>query len=284
MSDRAHQVVMGGLGFPECPRWHDGKLWISDMAHKRVIVCPAAGDQEVVLELSDRPAGMGWLPSGEMLVVSMEEQLVLCVGQGGSVTTHADLGHLVRAHLNDMVVDVDGTAYVTNFGYNAHAEDPVTTGIVRVSPDGDGEMISGGLLRPNGIVITPQRDALITAETRVGRLTRIPLDEAGQPGPTELVHQFESGAWADGICLDEEGAIWVADPRGRRCVRVVPGRGVVDVISTEYAPTSCVLGGEGRRTLYITTGARARTWDDMAANRLGRVEAYPVDVPGAGRP
>jgi sugar lactone lactonase YvrE len=284
MSERAHEVVMDGLGFPECPRWHDGKLWISDMAHKRVIVCPAAGKHEVFLELPDRPSGIGWLPSGEMLVVSMEQQLLLRVAQDGSVTTHADPSHLVRAHLNDMVVDADGTAYVTNLGYDAHAEDPVTTGVVRVSPDGAVEMISGGLLRPNGIVITPQRDALITAETRVGRLTRIPLDRACQAGAAEVIHQFESGAWADGICLDEEGGIWVADPRGRRCVRVLPGRGVVDVISTEHAATSCVLGGEGRRTLYITTGARARTWDDMAANRLGRVEAYPVAVSGAGRP
>lgn len=284
MSERTHEVVMDGLGFPECPRWHDGKLWISDMASKRVIVCPAAGEQEVFLELSDRPSGIGWLPSGEMLVVSMEQQLVLRVAQDGSVATHADPGHLVRAHLNDMVVDVDGTAYVTNFGYDAHAEDPVTTGILRVSPDGAAEMISGGLLRPNGIVITPQRDALITAETRVGRLARIPLDGAGQAGAAEVIHQFESGAWADGICLDEEGGIWVADPPGRRCVRVLPGRGVVDVISTEHSATSCVLGGEGRRTLYITIGARARTWDEMAANRLGRVEAYPVAVSGAGRP
>lgn len=284
MTERAYQVVMDGLGFPECPRWHAGKLWISDMAHKQVMVSSAEGGQETVLELADRPSGLGWLPSGEMLVVSMEERAVLRVGQGGSVTTHAELRHLVRAHLNDMVVDIDGTAYVTNFGYDAHAENPATTGIVRVSPDGKAEMISGDLLRPNGIAITPERDALITAETRVGRLARIPLDETGRPGTVQVVHQFESGAWADGICLDEEGGIWVADPRGRRCVRVLPSRGVVDVISTEHAATSCTLGGEGRRTLYITTGPRARTWEEMAANSLGRVEAYSVDVPGAGRP
>lgn len=88
---------------------------------------------------------------------------------------------------------------------------------------------------------------------------------------------------ADGICLDAEGAPWVADPKGRHCYRVMPIGVIVHVIDTGLPAVACALGGPDRRTLVVTRGL-IRPGTESDANRLGDVVSYEVDIPGAGWP
>jgi sugar lactone lactonase YvrE len=62
--DREVAVLYEGLDFGEGPRWHDGRLWLSDFFRHAVLSIGASGDVRVELELDDQPSGLGWLPSG----------------------------------------------------------------------------------------------------------------------------------------------------------------------------------------------------------------------------
>ena len=147
-------VVLDGLAFPEGPRWHDGRLWFSDMhAHEVVALDVASGERETIVDVPRCPSGLGWLPDGTLLVVSMEDRQLLKMVDGALVP-HADLSPWATFHCNDMVVDYAGRAYVGNFGVNLHArEDPVPATMVRVDPDGTATPVADELRFPNGTVI-----------------------------------------------------------------------------------------------------------------------------------
>jgi sugar lactone lactonase YvrE len=102
--------VVDGLAFAEGPRWHDGRLWFSDM-HAQVVqrFDPATGDLDTVVEVPARPSGLGWRPDGTLLVVSMTDRRLLALGPAG-LEVVADLSSVAPCHCNDMVVDRAGNA------------------------------------------------------------------------------------------------------------------------------------------------------------------------------
>jgi sugar lactone lactonase YvrE len=94
--------------------------------------------------------------------------------------------------------------------------------------------------------------------------------------------QFDD-VFPDGICLDAEGAVWIADPRGKRVLRVFDGGRVAETISTgERGSYACMLGGDDRCTLYICTNVDSGP--GVAEARAGQIDAVRVTVPGAGLP
>jgi len=113
-------VLLDGLAFPEGPRWHDGRLFFSDQHDRRVYAMDPTGRAEVVVEVPQQPSGLGWLPDGRMLIVSMLDRRVLRLEEGALVQD-VDLSELAPAECNDMVVDSVGRAYVGNFGFDMYA-------------------------------------------------------------------------------------------------------------------------------------------------------------------
>jgi sugar lactone lactonase YvrE len=275
------KVLLDGLRFPEGPRWHDGRLWFSDMHAGRVITLDPSGRAETVLTLDDEPSGLGWLPDGRLLVVSMHQRKVLRRERDGLVV-HADLAGVARFHTNDMVVDAAGRAYVGNFGFDLNGgEAHQNTKLALVYPDGRVEVAAEDLLFPNGTVITPDGRTLVIGETFAARLTAFDVGADGRLSNRRVWAQLEK-AVPDGICLDAEGAIWVASPVSRGVLRVREGGEVVQRIAVEHQAYACMLGGDDHRTLYICTAAHH---DPAKTGALtGRIEAARVDVPGAGLP
>ncbi len=276
------RVVIDGLTFPEAPRWREGRLWFSDFYSHRVIAMTPDGRTETIVEVPDQPSGLGWLPDGDLLIVAMLDRRVLRLGRGG-LATHGDLSGLAGGPCNDMVVARGGRAYVGNFGYDRHggeAERPAD--LARVDPDGAIGIAAEGLAFPNGSVITPDGATLVVAETFGRCLTAWDIGAEGGLSNQRLWADLGDNH-PDGICLDADGAIWVADPRGNETFRVRQGGEVTHRIDTgERGSYACMLGGEARRTLYICTN---RASGPAAAEaRQGRIEAVEVDVAGAGLP
>jgi sugar lactone lactonase YvrE len=279
---RKPEILLAGLTFPEAPRWRAGKLWFSDFYTNRVMTVDLAGRAETVAEVPKRPSGLGWMPDGTLLVVSMLDRRLMRLEQGG-LRLHADLSGLATGPCNDMVVDTAGRAYVGNFGFDRHggeAERPAV--LARVDPDGRVARAAEDVLFPNGTVITPDGKTLILAESLGHRLTAFDIAADGSLSRRRVFADL-AGYFPDGICLDADGAVWVADARGRRVIRVFEGGRIDRTITTGGQGTyACILGGDDRRTLFICTSSGSGP--AMADKRDGRIETIRVDRPGAGLP
>jgi sugar lactone lactonase YvrE len=276
------EVLLDGLKFGEGPRWHDGKLWFSDFYAHRVATVDLDGRDETIVEVPQRPSGLGWTLKGELLVVSMLDRRVLRF-DGKALHLYADLAALAPGLCNDMVVDAAGRAYVGNFGYDRHNNAPPrNTRIIRVDPDGRAASVGDEIHFPNGMVITPDGRTLIVAETFAHRLGAF---DVGADGALANYRVFAAldGVYPDGICLDAEGAVWVTDARGQRVLRVLPGGRIAQAVDTgERRSFACMLGGADRRTLFVITNTGSGP--AMAEKSDGRIETIRVDVPGAGLP
>lgn len=276
------RVLLDGLRFPEGPRWHDGRLWFSDMHARRVVAMDESGRAETILEHGDETSGLGWLPDGRLLVVSMHERKLLRRERDGSLALHGDLSQVAHFHTNDMLVDAQGRAYVGNFGFDLNAGAPQrTTNLALVRPDGAVEIASDDMMFPNGTVLTPDGRTLIVGETFRAQLTAFDVADDGRLSNRRVWARLEA-AVPDGICLDAEGAIWVASPVSHGVLRVREGGEVAQRIEVETQAYACMLGGADRRTLFVCTSA---THDPAkTGERTGRIEAARVEVPGAGLP
>jgi len=276
------KVLVDGLAFGESPRWHEGKLWFSDMHAHQVMAADLDGNVETIVEVSAQPSGLGWLPEGRLLVVSMTDSRLLRLDPEGLVEL-ADLSELASYHCNDMVVDQQGRAYVGNFGFDLNGGQPFTPAeIILVTPDGDARVVADQMAFPNGTIITPDGCTLIVGESFAARLTAFDIEPDGSLTGRRLWAQLQR-AIPDGICLDSEGCIWVASPISSEVLRVREGGEVTNRIGVSTQAFACMLGGSERRTLFIMT-AETSNPEEAKSKRSARVEMIKVDVPGAGLP
>ena len=277
-------IIHTGLQFGEGPRWHDGKLWFSDFFRYGVFTLDAEGREERVLTVEARPSGLGGLPNGDLLVVSMSDQKILRY-DGSATTVHADLSAVSDHDCNDMVVGPDGTAYVSIFGFDLHADPPVepeAAHLVVVSPDGTVRTGNKELMFPNGAVITPDGSTLIVGESYGRRYSAYTIAEDGMAVDHRVWADLD-GLVPDGCCLDAEGAIWFADPVHKKVVRVREGGEVLDDISTDQSAVACMLGGPNGTTLFVLTSKGTHP-SRVDGTSTGRIETAEVSVPGAGWP
>lgn len=247
------RTLAQGLAFAEAPRWHCGQLWFSDMYAGTVCCMDATGQLSTYLTVPGQPSGLGWLPDGRLLVVSMEQRCVMRLDAQGLVV-HADLSHIAPMHCNDMVVDAQGRAYVGNFGFDIFSNTlPESTVLTLVTPDGQARVVAEDVMFPNGSVITPDGLTLIVAETFRHQLTAFDIAADGS------LHRRR--VWAslgermpDGMALDAQGALWVACPSTADFVRVHEGGAISARIATSAPAIACALGGEAGDTLFMLTG------------------------------
>jgi sugar lactone lactonase YvrE len=269
---------LGNLGFPEGPRWHLGRLWFSDFGDCLVRAVEPNGAVTEVARVSARPSGLGWMPDGALLVVSMTDRRLLRVHEGRT-SEHADLSPFADFSCNDMVVDGRGNAYVGHFGFDllARTVQPKAASLLLVRADGSASVAAPDLAFPNGAVLSGDGRSLIVAETFAGRLTAF---DVGADGGLSSRRVFAAlpGRAPDGICIDRDGAIWVADAAGGGCVRVEEGGEITDTVSTQQRCYACALGGADGHTLFLCT-ADGYDLASMAKHNAS-IETVQVAVPG----
>jgi sugar lactone lactonase YvrE len=274
--------LLQGLVFPEGPRWHEGKLWFSDMHAHQVRTVDLEGRAEDVVTVPTWPSGLGWLPDDNLLIVSMTDRRLLRYS-AGELKVHADVSQLASYYCNDMVVDGRGRAYVGNFGFDlfsGSAQKPAE--LVLVEPDGSARIVATGLEFPNGAVVTSDGKTLIVGESLGHRLTAFHIEENGS-----LVNQ---SIWAelgdavpDGIALDTDNGLWVASPLSRELLYVQQGGKITQQIKCDSMPIACALGGPARKILFVLL-ADSINPDECRAKRSARIDVMEVAVAGAGWP
>jgi len=275
------RVLLRGLAYVESPRWHDGRLWFAHWGTDEIIAVDLDGTSEIAAR---GPGGLGWsidwLPDGRLLVT----------GEGlsrheadGSVVAHADLSHLA-GDWNELVVDGRANIYVNGrCDFDLGAGEP--QGIIAlVTPDGSVRQVADGIAFPNGMVVTPDNETLIVAESVAGGLTAFDIDADGSLSNRRV---WADGIGADGICLDAEGAVWAqSGVMSNACVRVHEGGQVLQRIDLDRSPFASMLGGPDGRTLFIL----AAEWrgfeklDEAIADRTGQVLVADAPAARAGWP
>lgn len=296
---RELRTLVDGGTFFEGGRWHDGRWWASDFYAHRVVSVGADGRIQDEMEV-ERPSGLGWLPGGELLAVSMTGHKVWRREADGEVVLHADLAEFSRGEANDMVVDASGAAYVGSYGFDLMAaEHPAETALMRVEPDGTVRRAADGLRFPNGSVLAPDGRTLIVAETIAARLRAFSVGEDGalsdprvyaQIAPTpeltpldDLLPRIDFAP--DGITLDAEGCVWAGDSLHQRCARIAPGGEILEEVEAPggLAIYGVMLGGEDGRTLLMCAAPDWRQ-ERKDGDRDSVLFTTQVEVPHAGRP
>jgi len=247
-------------------------------------------DLRVEGQFDTPPAGLGWLPTGELLVALQHSRLLVRREPNGSFSTYAELTFISAGPINDMVVADDGTVYVGCHGFDIYEDEPlVATGpLMRVAVDGELSVVGEPTHFANGATI--HNSTLIIAESFANRISQYDIMNDGTlrsrrdwaafgSTPTAKIlseRMIELEVAPDGISgIDREGAIWVADFMGRRAVRVLPGGTISDTIRTGDLSCYCVaLGGMDGKTLFLCAAPADIAAEAHERNPRGMIASY----------
>jgi sugar lactone lactonase YvrE len=283
------QILHSGFGMGESPRWHDGRLWFSSWGSNEIVAVDLDGKVEVI-----GPGGGGsgwavnWLPDGRMLVTGQE---LMRVERDGSRVRHANLSGISPLGWSEITIDGRANVYVNTINFDfADFNTVISSGeapgkIALVTPDGDVREVADDLAFPNGMVVTPDNETLIVAESFRRRLTAFRIGRDGGLSDRRV--------WADvtgdGICMDADGAIWCSDvgiDDRSICHRVREGGAVEERIELDRPCYACMLGGHDGRTLFMV----AQQWfgptqmDELIKAKTGQILTARVAIPHAGWP
>jgi sugar lactone lactonase YvrE len=276
-------ILTTGLAMGESPRWHDDRLWFSDMGTNEVVAVDVEGNQELIAHVPAMPMGTGWLPDGRLLIVSSRDGVVLRREPDGSLARHADLRSVADHPWSDMVVDGRGNAYVGNIGFDFDRGEAAAGTVALVTPDGSVREVADGVWFPNGVAVTPDNGTLILAESYANRLTAFDIAADGTLSNRRVWADLD-GAFPDGICLDADGALWYADVPNKRCVRVREGGLVLQTVELDRGCFACMLGGAHGRTLFLMAAQWSGKDSLTSGARTGQVLTVEAPAAGAGWP
>jgi sugar lactone lactonase YvrE len=275
--------LVGGLSFTEGPRWHDGRLWFSDAHAGRVLSLGDPGDCRVEATMSGPCSGLGWHDDGTLLVL-LTQRRALATVTAGNEKLFCDLATLTRGSGTEMITDRKGRAYVGSAGFDMRAnETPRSTHLLLVDERGQARPVADNIEFPNGTIITPDERTLIIAESIGHRLSAFAVASDGSLSARRSFAEL-GDILPDGICLDAEGAVWVASPNTKQVVRVTQNGKIAERISTGgRGAYACMLGSSDRKTLYIATGGVFEFGKALEKQPAG-IESVRVTVPGDGIP
>ena len=268
-------TLVADLSFPEAPRWYANTLWFSDFFLKKVYRAEPNGSVQVIADVPNQPSGLGWLPQGDLLVVSMLDRKVLRVS-GNGISTHADLSGLVSSPCNDMTVDAYGVAYVGNFGFDRHrGETQKATNLIRVDVDGTSSVAADGLLFPNGGVLSDDGRFMYLAESFGNQVLIFAVSADGQLHDRKVLYHA-AGFFPDGLCLDARQCVWAADPISKHLVHLSPKGEVLRTVPLPDGrlPIACAVGGHENNTLFVASNTGLGP--SMAQKRDGRIEMFSI--------
>ena len=294
MDEYTSRIISEGLCFGEAPRWHEGRLWFSDFYRFGVYsIDPDGTDERLEHQVEGQPSGLGWLPGGDLLCVSCVDHRVLRFS-GDSASEFADISDYCGFWANDMVVSSSGYSYVGNFGFDLDtmladigvegmlASPPPTTNLVVLNQDGQVIQSVPDMAFPNGTVLTPDGATLIVGETMTFRLTAFDVHSDGTLSNRRVWAQLDFVA-TDGMCLDDDGQIWLANALTNKCLRVKEGGEITASVTTSQTAFACMLGGENGTTLFVMTSPSSNRFE-IASERHGKIEVAEVNAARAGLP
>ena len=280
---KEHQLteLASGFIFPEGLRWRDGRLWMSDMWGGVCYHLFETGEKQAICKVANRPSGIGFLPDGTPLVVSMTDRKLMKLVDG-QLELYADLSNVATGEVNDILVDDAGRTYAGNFGYDLFGgAEAKTANIAMVAPDGTISAVADDLVFPNGMVLIDNGRTLVVSETFANRLTAYDVGPDGKLANRRVYFDFGERT-PDGLCVDREDGIWAASFVTGEFLRVTRDGVISDrVMCNDKRAVACALGGVDGRTLFCSTFG-GHLEDMVALKPAGAIETVRVEVSGVG--
>ena len=281
ISTKLHTLHDGGRYF-EGPRWHAGRLWFVDCMERTLLSLSPSGECEQHAKFDDTPCGTGILPDGRLVVLTMFTKRLLA-WHNGELSLYADLSKIATGTIDDMIIDGFGRAYVGDLGFDLPPPpDRGAVGrIILVTPDGAMRVVAEGLRFPNGIAVSADHRRLVVAEMDGACLADYDIAD---DGGLSLRGRFGRMKSPDGICLDRDGAVWVAAFEEDAFIRLDrDGRELQRIETQGRRALACALGGPERRTLFCLSAATS--YEELRQRKSSsRVDIIDVACPGDGYP
>src|SRR6202165_1662869 len=274
------KVLDGGRYF-EGPRWHSGRLWFVDCRDRTLpSLAPSGGCQQHAKFEDDTPCGLGFLPDGRLVVLTMFRKRLMSYADG-KLSLYADLSGIATGTIDDMIVDGRGRAYVGDLGFDLPPPpDRGAVGrIILVMPDGETRVVADGLRFPNGIAVSADNSRLVVAEMDGECLADYDI---AADGGLNFRRRFGNMKAPDGICLDREQAVWVASFDEDAFIRVDrDGHELQRLEVLGRRAIACALGGAARRTLFCLSAATSP--EELRQRKSSaRIDVADVEISGAG--
>ncbi len=274
-------LLDGGRYF-EGPRWHRGRLWLVDCMTRQLLSVSLAGDRQEHATFDDTPCGTGVLPDGRIVVLTMNKKQLHAYADG-QLSLHADLGGIASGTIDDMIIDGQGRAYIGDLGF--HMPPPPDRGavgrLILVMPDGKARVVAEDLRFPNGIAVTADHKRLVVAEMDGACLADYDIDT---DGGLRLRGRLGRMNDPDGICLDRDGAVWVASFTEDAFIRVArDGSELQRIAVPGRRALACALGGPERKTLFCLSAATSYA-ELRQGKSSSRIDVVEVETAGDGFP
>lgn len=203
------EVFATGLDHPECVAFdREGNLWAGGEAGQ-IYRIRAAGKVEEVMSLGGFTGGLAFSPTGELIVCNPKHGLVRAIQNRESTDKYEVFASHVADHKlltpNYPVFDRAGNLYVTDSGQWKKRNGV----LIRISPNGVGEVIAGPFGYANGLAMSADEEALYMVESDSDRIFRFNIAADGAIGPAETFAE-QAGRLPDGLALDELGNLYVS--------------------------------------------------------------------------
>jgi gluconolactonase len=250
-ANRAGEAIDSFLEGPSFDR--TGHLWVTDIPHGRVFRISPDGHWTLVTEYDGWPNGLKIHRDGRVFITDYKRGILLLDPASGAVTPLLETRHTESFKgVNDLVFASSGDLYFTDQGQTGW-HDP-SGRVYRLRVSGVLERLIDTVPSPNGIVLNLPETQVYVAVTRANAVWRMPLMPDGTVSKVGTWIQLSGGLGGpDGLALDVEGGLVVADPGmavwrfdrlGRPTHRIDSPAGL--------ACTNVAFGGRDNRWLYIT--------------------------------
>lgn len=264
------QLFAKGFSWPEAPRWHNGELWISDVHNFRIARVDAEGDVRTFVDVPDRPAGMDFTESSQLLLANSLKPYLNRITPDGQQERLFDLGDQILGNFNDMIHGPDGWSWVGDTGFTFGSDEPVNCGqIFAFHPDYDCRVVASEVFFPNGMVVSPDGKTLFVCETFGKKITAFDIEPEGSLKNRRTFAEVEGHP--DGLCADPDGGLWVPLLFEGKFLRL---DSTGDVVSTIDFPgkmaIACANGGADERMIYLCVSTVSKN-EDGSPHRDGEI-------------
>jgi len=268
----------------ESPVWDaeaKALYWVDVRRHTLNRYDPSTGGNRVV-PTADSAHAIALTRSRRLLAV-LDASLAYLDPETGALEPLAELVRGVDDNLNDGQCDRMGRMWV-----GAKARDWVQPigGLWRVDADGSKHQQDAGMQLSNGMGWSPDNRTMYFIDSMPRVIYAYDFDFAAGSVRNRrvLVRIAEEHGLPDGMTVDSEGFLWVAQWNGGRVVRYDPDGKIERVLETPVRrPTSVAFAGDDLGTLYVTSGTMRMTAEERAREPVAG-NLFRLETPFRGLP